>query len=246
MRRVRAQWASWSRWRTGGPFSMRLICAWVIPSHPARDLLGDAVAAVDARVGRVLAVSARQVADVLGGAGVAELLRVPEPRRRLRRVRAQRGERPLARVTAQRGVVTRKTRATPAVTRRTAGVHAVLTLIGRHPQGGVPRPDRATPPIGGRDRRDRRRECDRDRPAPGRRPDSCTDALRRWQRGSAADLFLFYAREDVCVRLLLPLWQLIPVRNVGRLWAGEVLEDLSDPAESDEAAFLRSIPRQLY
>src|SRR3984893_19365406 len=51
---------------------------------------------------------------------------------------------------------------------------------------------------------------------------------------------LLYALEDVGVRFLLPLRQLLPVGHVGRLGVGEVLEDLADPAQGDEAALLSS------
>jgi len=44
--------------------------------------------------------------------------------------------------------------------------------------------------------------------------------------------------EDVGVGLLLPGGELVPVGDVGGLGIGEVLVDLTDPAEGDEAALL--------
>lgn len=49
---------------------------------------------------------------------------------------------------------------------------------------------------------------------------------------------LFDVLEDVGVCLLLPLGEVGPVCHVGRFGVGDVLVNLGDPANGDEAAFL--------
>src|SRR5580658_2670386 len=49
---------------------------------------------------------------------------------------------------------------------------------------------------------------------------------------------MFDVLEDVGVGFLLPGGQVVPVGDVGGLGVGEVLVDLGDPAQGDEAALL--------